>query len=382
MTLKLSVHNIPYGGAKGGIKINPQKYSSNELARITRRYTVELSKKNFMGAGNDVHGPDLGTGETIMNYMKDAYCTLMDQTDVNANACVTGKSVSQGGIEGRIEGTGLGVFYGIKEILNNSVLAEKYDFIPGVTDKTFIVQGFGNVGYNTSKFLTRAGATLIGVVECNSSIFNSNGMNPHEIIKYKNENKTLEGFPGATESYKNDGSEKYNEVMYKPCDILIPACIESVINRDNVSKLNCKILAEAANGPVTNAADKYLNDNNVLVIPDVVLNAGGVIVSYFEWLKNIEHKQLGLLLRRYEQQSKKQLYDMLSLQIHNKEDLEKLKGPSERDLVHYGLEEIMYTTMRDVVLTSIKIDSTLRIAAYNIAIKRIYVIYDESAMTL
>jgi glutamate dehydrogenase (NAD(P)+) len=382
MTLKLSVHNIPYGGAKGGVKINPLKYSSNELARIARRYTLELAKKNFIGAGNDVPGPDLGTGESIMNYMKDAYITLMKETDVNAAACVTGKSVSQGGIEGRIEGTGLGVFYGIKEILNNQELAEKFDYQTGTSDKTFIIQGFGNVGYYTSVFLTRAGAKLIGVVEWNSSIFNPNGMNPHEIIHYKNQNKTLQGFPGATESYKDDGTNSFKEVIYQPCDIFIPAAIESVINKNNVSKLNCKILAEAANGPITYAADDYLNDKNILVLPDIILNAGGVIVSYFEWLKNLEHKQLGLLLRRYEQQSKKQLYDMLSLQLHRKEDLEKLKGPSERDLVYSSLEEIMYTTMREVVITSTRLDSSLRIAAYKLAIKRIYQIYEESSMAL
>ena len=164
---------------------------------------------------------------------------------------------------------------------------------------------------------------------------------------------------------------------------MIPAAIECVITKNNVSNLNCKILAEAANGPTTFSADKYLNEKNVLVIPDIVLNAGGVIVSYFEWLKNIEHKQLGLLIRRYEQQSKKQLYEMLSLQLNNKkEDLDKLKGPSERDLVYSGLEEIMYNTMRDVVNISERLDSSLRIAAYKLAIRKIYQIYDESAMAL
>lgn len=382
MTLKISVHNIPYGGAKGGVKINPTKYSSSELARIARRYTVELAKKNFIGAGMDVPGPDLGTGETIMNYIKDAYCTLIKDSDVNNLACVTGKSVSQGGIEGRREGTGLGVFYGINQVINNQKLAEKYEYSQGLIDKTFIVQGFGNVGYYASDFLSKAGAKLIGVIEWNSSIFNPNGMNPLDIIHYKNENKTLEGFPGATESYIDDGTKSHEKILFEKCDILIPAAIECVINNNNVSKLNCKILAEAANGPLTYLADQYLNKKNILVIPDIVLNAGGVIVSYFEWLKNIEHKQLGLLVRRYENQSKKQLYDMLSVQLHKKEDLEKLKGPSEREIVYLSLEEIMYNTMRDVINASERIDSSLRIAAYKLAIKRIYEIYDESAMAI
>jgi glutamate dehydrogenase (NAD(P)+) len=382
MTIKLSVHNIPFGGAKGGVKIDPSKYSISELARITRRYTLELAKKNFIGAGTDVNGPDMGTGETIMNYIKDAYCSMLTDKDINSSACVTGKSVLQGGIEGRIEAPGLGVFYGIREIINNTTLAEKYDYTPGIIDKTFIVQGFGNVGYNASNFLFRAGAKLIGVVESNSSIYNPNGLNPTEIMNYKNQHKTLEGFPGALESYPDGDNKSFEKVMYYPCDILIPAAIESVINKKNVSKLNCRILAEAANGPTTEAADRYLNENNVLVIPDIVLSGGGVIVSYFEWLKNLEHKQLGLLLRRYEHQSKKQLYEMLSIQLNQKEDLDKLKGPSERELVYSGLEDIMCNTIRDVLVTSQRIDSSLRIAAYKIAIKRIYQVYDESAMAL
>jgi glutamate dehydrogenase (NAD(P)+) len=382
MTIKLSVHNIPFGGAKGGVKIDPSKYSISELARITRRYTLELAKKNFIGAGTDVNGPDMGTGETIMNYIKDAYCSMLTDKDINSSACVTGKSVLQGGIEGRIEAPGLGVFYGIREIINNTTLAEKYDYTPGIIDKTFIVQGFGNVGYNASNFLFRAGAKLIAVVESNSSIYNPNGLNPTEIMNYKNQHKTLEGFPGAVESYSDGDNKSFEKVMYYPCDILIPAAIESVINKKNVSKLNCRILAEAANGPTTEAADRYLNENNVLVIPDIVLSGGGVIVSYFEWLKNLEHKQLGLLLRRYEHQSKKQLYEMLSIQLNQKEDLDKLKGPSERELVYSGLEDIMCNTIRDVLVTSQRIDSSLRIAAYKIAIKRIYQVYDESAMAL
>ena len=361
MTLKLSVHNIPYGGAKGGVKIDPKKFSPAEISRITRRYTLELAKKNFIGAGIDVPGPDLGTGESIMNCMKDTYVTLLGENDVNSAACVTGKSVSQGGIEGRTESTGLGVYYGIREVLNHKELAEKYDFSLGVQDKTFIVQGFGNVGYWASKFLVKSGAKLVGVVEWNSSIYNPDGLNPEDVIQYKNKNKTLAGFDGAVESF-ND-KEAFNDILYKRCDVLIPAAVERVINASNAGKINCKILAEAANGPTTYAGNEIAEQRNILVLPDLVLNAGGVTVSYFEWLKNIEHKQLGLLIRRYENQSKKQLYDMLSVN-YNKEDLEKLKGPSERDLVYSGLEEIMCTTMKEVINLSNKSGISLRLAAY------------------
>ena len=372
MTLKLSVHNIPYGGAKGGVKINPSKYSERELKRITRRYTIELARKNFIGAGIDVPGPDLGTNETTMNCMKDTYNTLYGEKDVNANACVTGKSVSAGGVEGRTESTGLGVFYGIREIVSNEDLAKKHGFSVGLKGKTFIVQGFGNVGYYASKFLTENGAKLIGVVEANSSIYNENGFNPIEINNYKNKNKTLAGFPESKESF-NDMQNHHN-VMYRRCDIFIPSAIERTINTENADKYNCSIIAEAANGPTTVLAAKKLEDKNVLIIPDLVLNAGGVTVSYFEWLKNLEHKELGLLIRRYELQSKKQLYDMLSVS-YNKEDVDKLRGPSERDLVYSGLEEIMCNTMREVVNLSLKDGISLRTSAYKLAISRIYEVY-------
>jgi glutamate dehydrogenase (NAD(P)+) len=296
MTLKLSVHNVPYGGAKGGVKVDPKKYSERELMRITRRYTLELAKKNFIGAGIDVPGPDLGTNEAIMNCMKDTYATLYGEKDVNAVACVTGKSVAQGGIEGRTESTGLGVFYGIREVLNHPILAEKYGYSLGVEGKTFIVQGFGNVGFYASKFLTQAGAKLIGVVEWNSSVFNPDGIDPEDLIQYKNQHKTLAGYQRATECY--DNKQDYLHVMHKQCDILIPAAVERSVHKVNADKLNCKILAEAANGPTTFAANDILEKKGVLILPDLVLNAGGVTVSYFEWLKNLEHKQLGLLIRR------------------------------------------------------------------------------------
>lgn len=296
MTLKLSVHNIPYGGAKGGVKIDPKKYSKNELLRVTRRYTLELAKKNFLGAGIDVPGPDLGTGEWTMNCMKDTYKTFYGTTDINTLGCVTGKSVNQGGIQGRVESTGLGVFYGIREALSNEILCKKHKIVPGVANKTFIVQGLGNVGYYASKFLISSGARLTGVIEWNSSIYNEEGFDLDEVENYKIKHKTLHGFPKAKETYSFD--ENFGEVLHKPCDILIPAAVEKSINMYNADKLNCQILAEAANGPTTVFASRILEKKNVLILPDLVLNAGGVTVSYFEWLKNLEHKELGLLIRR------------------------------------------------------------------------------------
>ena len=296
MSLKLSVHNIPYGGAKGGVKIDPKKYSERELLRVTRRYTLELAKKNFIGAGIDVPGPDLGTNEQIMNCMKDTYTTLYGEKDVNSVGCVTGKSVSQGGIEGRVESTGLGVFYGIREVCNNEDMALKYGFEVGTQDKTFIIQGLGNVGFYASKFLIESGAKLTGVVEFNSAVYNEEGIDLEDLVAYRNKHKTLAGFPDA-ESFGL--TDDFNSILTNNCDILIPAAVERTIHMGNADKLQCKILAEAANGPTTVGGNEILEKRNILVIPDLVLNAGGVTVSYFEWLKNLEHKQLGLLIRRY-----------------------------------------------------------------------------------
>jgi glutamate dehydrogenase (NAD(P)+) len=296
MTLKLSVHNVPYGGAKGGVKIDPKKYSEKELMRATRRYTLELAKKNFIGAGIDVPGPDLGTNEAIMNCMKDTYATLYGEKDVNAVGCVTGKSVAQGGIDGRTESTGLGVFYGLREACVNPYLAEKHGYSLGIADKKVIVQGFGNVGFYLSRFLTQAGAKLIGVVEWNSSVYNADGLDPEDLIQYKNQHKTLAGYKGCTESYSD--KQEFLQVMFRECDILIPAAVERSIHMGNAEQVKCKILGEAANGPTTVSGNHILEQKNVLIIPDLVLNAGGVTVSYFEWLKNLEHKQLGLLIRR------------------------------------------------------------------------------------
>jgi len=314
-----------------------------------------------------------------MNCMKDTYATLYGEKDVNAVACVTGKSVSQGGIEGRTESTGLGVYYGLREACNSQYLSQKHGYSLGIQDKTFIVQGLGNVGFYASRFLKEAGAKLIGVVEWNSSVYNAEGLDPEDLIQYKNQHKTLAGYKGCTESYSE--KEDFHQVMFKQCDIVIPAAVERSVHMENADKLQCKILAEAANGPTTVMGSEILERRNILVIPDLVLNSGGVTVSYFEWLKNLEHKQLGLLIRRYEHQSKKQLYDMLSVS-YNKEEVEKLKGPSERDLVYSGLEEIMCNTMKEVISLSQKENLSLRIAAYKIAILRIYNIYLEAGITI
>jgi len=310
MTLKLSVSNVPFGGAKGGIKIDPKKYSQGEVDRATRRYTLELAKKNFIGgnnliinnifnilAGIDVPGPDLGTSAHTMNIMKDTYETLYGgNADMNSSGCVTGKSVDLGGIEGRAESTGIGVFYGIREVLNNVKLCKQYHIEPGMKGKTMIIQGFGNVGYWAAKFMVTEGVKITGIVEWNSAIYNEDGFDIDDLKAYHLKNKTLAGYPHAKESVTE--KDEIQKMLHKKCDVLIPAALEREINLSNAHLIQCKILGEAANGPTTIGANKVLEERGIMIVPDLVLNASGVTCSYFEWLKNLEHKQLGLLIKR------------------------------------------------------------------------------------
>jgi glutamate dehydrogenase (NAD(P)+) len=382
MTLKCAVVELPYGGGKGGIKIDPTKYSARELEDLTRRYTLELAKKNFIGAAIDVPGPDMGTGAREMSWMKDTYTVFYGHNDINATACVTGKPLSQGGIKGRVESTGLGVFFAVREFLKDTDLMKKYglDGTTGYEGKTIIVQGFGNVGYYASKFMTEQGAKLIGVVDVEGSIYNPSGIDPDKLLEFRKTKGTLLDYPGA-ETYKDDSA------FYKPCDFAIPAAVEKSVNKLNAGKLQCKVLAEAANGPTTLAAEDILNKRGILVLPDILLNAGGVTVSYFEWLKNLDHMRPGRLVKRWEEKSKqnviKIIADKTGLDLKlSPADLKLLKGASEIDIVYSGLEEVICAAVEETVNTSKKLDVPFRIAAYVNAINKVHTVYEESGFAL
>ena len=292
MTYKCAIVNVPFGGAKGGIKINPRNHSTYELEKITRRYTAELVKKNFIGPGIDVPAPDYGTGEREMAWIVDTYSSLKPG-EIDAAGCVTGKPISQGGVHGRKEATGLGVFFGVREVCNNADLMKKLGLTIGIEGKRVIVQGLGNVGYHCAKFCRENGAIVIAIAEYEGAVYSENGINEEELFQHRKATGSGNNFKDSTFIPKS------SDALELDCDILIPAALENVIDGNNAPRIKAKIIAEAANGPLTPEADEVFINKGVLVIPDMYLNAGGVTVSYFEWLKNLSHVRYGRLEKRF-----------------------------------------------------------------------------------
>ncbi len=374
MTYKCAVVDVPFGGAKGGIMFDRSLYSKTEIERITRRYTFELVRKNFIGPGIDVPAPDYGTGAQEMAWILDTYNQLTD-TPLDALACVTGKPVGQGGVRGRKEATGQGVFFGIREACRNAEDMKRLGLEPGLEGKRVIVQGLGNVGFHAAKFLQNAGALIIGIAEMEGAIFQEDGLDVPEVLAYRREHRTLLGFPGAEEITP---SEKALEVE---CDILVPAALEEQITATNVRNVNARIVAEAANGPTSSEADGILLERNVLILPDLYLNAGGVTVSYFEWLRNLSHVRFGRMSKRFERKSQEKLIGALEtvtgLQFGPDVIDEIVQGADEIDLVNSGLEETMVFAYGEIREIAKQLDTDLRTAAFVSAINKIAVLYME-----
>ncbi|HZZ74702.1 MAG TPA: Glu/Leu/Phe/Val dehydrogenase, partial [Puia sp.] len=376
MTYKCAIVNVPFGGAKGGIAIDPKKYSAYELEKITRRYTSELIKKNFIGPGTDVPAPDYGTGEREMAWILDTYMS-MRPGEVDALACVTGKPVTQGGVRGRREATGLGVFYGVREVCNIKDVMDRLGLHTGIEGKRVVVQGMGNVGYHAAKFFREGGAKVIGLAEFEGAIANPAGLNEEEVFQHRKKTGSILNFPGATNLAKS------TDALELDCDILIPAALENVINGENAKAVKAKIIGEAANGPLTPEADEVFIKKGILVIPDMYLNAGGVTVSYFEWLKNLSHVRYGRMEKRFSENLNThilgQLEELTGKQVRAKEREFIMHGAEEADLVYSGLEETMITATHEIMncWKSNPSIPDMRTAAYVVAINKVGTSYAE-----
>lgn len=376
MTYKCAIVNVPFGGAKGGISIDPKKYTPYELEKITRRYTHELIKKNFIGPGTDVPAPDYGTGEREMAWILDTYMS-MKPGEIDALGCVTGKPVTQGGVRGRREATGLGVFYGIREVCQMPDIMQKLGLSVGVKDKRVIVQGLGNVGYHTSKYFREGGAKVIAIAEFEGAITNPNGLNEEDVFQHRKKTGSILNFPGATNLPAS------NDALELECDILVPAALENVINGDNAPRVKAKIIGEAANGPLTPEADEVFAAKGILVVPDMYLNAGGVTVSYFEWLKNLSHVRYGRLEKRFDENQNKdilsQIENLTGKKVPDSEKQRIEHGADEVDLVYSGLEETMITATREIMdcWRNNPAIPDMRTAAYVVAINKVATSYAE-----
>ena len=376
MTYKCAIVNVPFGGGKGGIKIDPKKYTPYELEKITRRYTSELIKKNFIGPAVDVPAPDYGTGEREMAWIVDTYAA-MHPHEIDAAGCVTGKPVSQGGVRGRKEATGLGVFYGLKEVCSMEEEMLKRGLTPGVEGKRIVVQGLGNVGYHSAKFFSEAGAIIVGIAEFEGSISKPDGIDVEALVEHRKRTGSILDFPGAINLENNSAALELD------CDILIPAALEQVITKENAPRVKAKIIGEAANGPLTPDADEILLAKGALVVPDMYLNAGGVTVSYFEWLKNLSHVRYGRMEKRFnETMNERILQEIEALTGKTVDDKNRSlikHGADEIDLVHSGLEETMITATREIMAEWKNNENIpdMRTAAYVVAINKVATTYAE-----
>lgn len=376
MTYKCAIVNVPFAGAKGGISIDPKKYTPYELEKITRRYTSELIKKNFIGPGIDVPAPDYGTGEREMAWIVDTYIS-MRPGEIDALGCVTGKPVTQGGVRGRKEATGLGVFFGLREVCLMEDVMKKLGLQVGVEGKRVVVQGLGNVGYHSAKFFQDAGAKITGLAEYEGAIWNKDGLDVDAVFNHRKATGSILNFPGATNFAKSV------DALEMECDILIPAALENVINGENAPRVKAKIIGEAANGPLTPEADEDFVKRGILVVPDMYLNAGGVTVSYFEWLKNLSHVRYGRMEKRFTENQNRQMLEVTEeitgKKVSDQTRKEIVQGPEEVDLVRSGLEETMITATREIMEAWKSNPSIpdMRTAAYVVAINKVGVSYAE-----
>lgn len=376
MTYKCALVEAPFGGSKGGLCIDPRQYDEYELELITRRFTYELAKRDMIHPAQNVPAPDMGTGEREMSWMADQY-RRMNTTDINANACVTGKPPHAGGIQGRVEATGRGVQYALQEFFRHPEDVAKAGLSGSLEGKRVIVQGLGNVGYHAAKFLAEEdGAIIVAVIERDGALLDPEGLDIEAIKQHVTRHGGVDMFPGPR--YVRDG----HKALEEECDILIPAALEGVINLENANEIKAPLIIEAANGPVTAGADELLRKKGTVIIPDMYANAGGVTVSYFEWVKNLSHIRFGRMGRRQEEARHQLIVNELQrLDEHlggawsMSPDFKRkyLRGAGELELVRSGLDDTMrtaYQSMREVWHSREDVED-LRVAAYLVAIDRV-----------
>jgi glutamate dehydrogenase (NAD(P)+) len=371
MTYKCAVVDIPFGGSKGSLKIDPKQYSEEELKLITHIYAEKLIKKGFLSPAINVPAPDVGTGEREMVWIMDTYKNLFPN-DINYLACVTGKPVAYGGIRGRAQATGRGVEESIREYLRHEQFYKRTKLNPDLSKNKIVIQGFGKVGKSlVEELFHRDHAIIIAIGEYNGYLYNEKGIDIDELVKHFQKNKNLKNFTGAK------FIEKPAEVLTIACDILVPAALESVINMSNVEKIKAKLIVEAANGPITHDADEVLQKKGIDVLPDIYVNSGGVVVSYFEWVKNITHVRFGRLQRRYEENKMNELIqvieDATGRSIPDKYKANIIHGVQEIDLVNSGLEDVMRETFKEIMknMEIFKKKVSLRTATYAIALNKL-----------
>ena len=376
MTFKCAVVDVPFGGAKGGLLIDPKKYDDESLERITKKFARELIRRGFLSPARDVPAPDVGTSQREMGWILDAYKSLRPD-DINHVACVTGKSVSHGGIKGRLEATGRGVCEALKEFFRHPEEVSKANINnPNLDGQKIIIQGFGNVGSNSAKTLFSTGAKIVGIAEKDGGIFNKEGINIIELEKYQQDKSTILGFPNT------EKIESSSDLLTYDCDILIPAALENAITLKNVDNVKAKIICEAANGPISYRADQKLKDRGAVIIPDIYANAGGVTVSYFEWIRNISHIRMGRLNKRYEEHRGEAILKAIKQISTNKLPKELIDqlvhGANEDDIIASGLEDTMRVSFQEILemKSAYNLDN-YRMAAYAIALKKIEKSYLE-----
>jgi glutamate dehydrogenase (NAD(P)+) len=375
MTYKCAVVDVPFGGAKGGVKIDAKQYTPEEMERITRRYTAELIKKNFIGPGVDVPAPDYGTSAREMAWIADTY-SAFNPGQIDALACVTGKPVSQGGIRGRTEATGRGVYYGLREACADTEDMKALGLSPGLEGKRIVVQGFGNVGYHSAKFCQEGGALVVAVAERDGAIYREAGLDAEAVQKHLKWTNSIRGFPGARDL-------PTAEALELDCDVLIPAALEGQITVENAARIRARIVAEGANGPTTFDAERILLERGVLIIPDIYLNAGGVTVSYFEWVKNLSHVRFGRVAKRFEEGASERMLTAIEKATGRDFPADErrriARGADEIDLVNSGLEETMtgaYRQLRQIMREDSRIKD-LRSAAFVNALRKVATSYLE-----